>query len=82
MLGIAGVHLVNATRDEAGRHSETWSAKGALDLAWAFSLGGHSALELGVEAGVLLRRIPVVTDGQRAELGGLWGAASVGLTFP
>jgi len=82
LLSVASVHLVDASRDEAGRHSETWSGKAALDVAWAWRLGGHRALEVGVEAGALLRRVPVISDGQRGDLQGLWGAASLALTFP
>jgi hypothetical protein len=64
---VAVVHVAEGRLADTG--SETWTARAAGEVSWRAQLSDAVELELGAEAGALLRRLPLLDD---ESLGGLW----------
>ena len=82
-FAAAIVHLNDVLAvDGIEREEETWSARTAFELALEAKLSRAFALHVAPEAGVVLRRIPVLGRQRDFErLGGLWLGASLGVSF-
>ena len=68
--------------DDIEREKETWSARVAVELRLEARLSRTLSIHFAPEAGVALRRIPVLgREGDFERLGGLWLGGSVGVSF-
>jgi hypothetical protein len=82
-FAAAIVHLNDVLAvDGVEREEETWSARTAFEIGLEATLSRTFALYVLPEAGVVLRRIPVLGRERDFErIGGLWLGASLGVSF-
>jgi hypothetical protein len=82
-FAAATVHLNDvAAIDGIEREQESWTARAAFELGLEARLSRGLALQVGLDAGVVLRRIPALGRERDFErLGGLWLGGSLGLSF-
>ncbi len=79
----AAVHLTGATAvDDIEGQLDTWSARAAARVELGIELSPLARLQLGPQAGAVLRRVVVEDeDGRRHRLGGPWLGFALSLTL-
>lgn len=79
-LAVSALHLAGAAEaDRIPLQRDTWMARGGLAAGWGGSLGRQLELHLGVDAGVVLRNVPLSHGAAEISLGGGYLGTSIGL---